>query len=103
MPQRATPSSLPYLSLGLAQRLLERISQVPQALHICLQLMHAVVLHTPPLQRRINSCCGCRWHCGTDAGLRRHVESEGGLCSKRALEASAAVVAADHGLQQSDM
>lgn len=60
----------------------------PHALHLCLQLPHAVVLHAPPLLGRVvrPSSGGCRardWR-------PRHVEGEGGGLGMWALDADSA-------------
>lgn len=64
--------------------MLEPVAQQAHTLHLSLKLSHSVVLHAPPLERRIiwPSSCNRR-----SAGRRTHVEGEGGRLGMRALEA----------------
>lgn len=74
------------LGLSLAQRLADRVPQAVHAMHLRLQLLHAVILHPPPLQRSVVPGRG-----GRRAGLCRRGEGEAGLVAQGALEGVAAV------------
>lgn len=81
----AQPNKHPHLGLRLQQRLLQRVAQVAQPLHLRLHLPHAamVVLH-PPLLGRDVVARGC------GLGLRRRREGEGGRVAQQALGRAAA-------------